>query len=414
RHHPGLLRFSYYFLISLFVFQAFLSYLSTFAAIRRRHYQDRPLARHQQIPKSTFIVSAYLPNEVSVIEQTLLNLLKNVVRPEAGIEVILAYNTPHLETLELRLRELALDHSELILANAYGSRSKSENLNYAIGLASGSMIVLLDADHQVAPDCLRRAWRWLDAGYDIVQGRCKIRNGSDNALTALIEIEFEAIYSVSHAAKSLLFDCALFGGSNGYWKKQVLNETRFHHDCLTEDIDSTLRATLAGRRIVHDSSIVSTELAPESMGTFWFQRKRWAQGWFQCSLRYQLRIWLTRFLNPAQKFMWTTLLLWRIVYDILSHFLWPVVFAYWLTRGHISFPMNAYVWFSVCFTMFSGPFEALAARLNSVDPRPPLWQYLYYSTLAFPYMLFKNIIQTVAVGDELLGRREWVVSERKA
>ncbi|MEI8348918.1 MAG: glycosyltransferase [Candidatus Omnitrophota bacterium] len=410
---PAFLNYAYYFLVWLFISQAGLSYMYSITAFGRSKFRELSTAKHIPLPKSTFIVSAYLPNELEVIEDTLLNILERIQRPEAGIELILAYNTPHMEGIEPRLRELAYKWPELILANAYGSRSKSENLNYALEIASGEMIVLLDADHLVAADCLKLAWRWLDEGYNVVQGRCKIRNGKRSLVSALVEVEFEAIYGISHYAKSKLFDSTLFGGTNGYWRSSVIKKIKFDPGRLTEDIDATLRAILQGNHIVHDRTIISTELAPETMAGLWFQRKRWSQGWFQCSLKYQMSILRCKFLNILQKFMWTTLLMWRVVYDILSHLLFPVVFAFWLTRGKIEFPMNNFIWFALFFVMLSGPFEALVAYKNASSPRAPVWQYIYYAFFAFWYTLFKNTIQVVAIRDELLGKREWVVSQRK-
>lgn len=409
---PNILKYIYYFIVSLFVFQSALSYIYTTSAIGQKKFKELSTAEHKPAPKTTFIVSAYLPNEIQVIEETLINILKKIERSAEGIEVILAYNTPYMESIESRLKELAYQWSELILANAYDSKSKSENLNYALEIASGDMIVLIDADHLLEPSCIRRAWRWLDEGYSIVQGRCKIRNGNASLISGLVEVEFETIYGISHFAKSKLFNSALFGGTNGYWKSSVIKEIGFRKDRLTEDIDSTLRAILSGKHIVHDRSIVSTELAPETLSGLWFQRKRWAQGWFQCSLSYQKAIFKTKYLNVLQKFMWTTMLMWRIIYDILGHYLFPVVFAYWLHQEKISFPMNAYIWFALIFTLCSGPYEAIAAFKNAAPPRTSILHYIIYALLAFPYTLFKNTIQVVAIRDELQGRRDWIVTQR--
>ena len=342
-----------------------------------------------------------------------MNILTNVERPAEGIEVILAYNTPHMEEIESRLRELAYKWPELILSNAYGSKSKSENLNYALEIASGEMIVLLDTDHLISPDCLALAWRWLDEGYNIVQGRCKIRNGGKSIISSLVEVEFEAVYGVSHYAKSRLFDSTLFGGSNGYWRSSLIKKIKFRKDRLTEDIDATLRAIIDGNQIVHDRSIISTELAPRTLGEFWFQRKRWAQGWFQCSVRYQLPILGCKYLNIFQKFMWTTLLMWRVIYDVLSHLLFPIVFAFWLAKDKIMLPMNSFIWFALFFTLFSGPFEAAVAYKNASLPRASVMRYLFYAFFTFPFTTFKNILQVVAIRDELLGKRDWVFSQRK-
>ncbi|MDQ7778719.1 MAG: glycosyltransferase family 2 protein [Planctomycetota bacterium] len=412
RHSPFALAVCYHVIISLFIFQASLSYLQSFGALARRRFKELPTAKHQPVPKTTFIISAYLPNEVEVVEETLLNVLQKVERPASGIEVILAYNTPEMVEIETRLKELAYKWPELILANAHGSKSKSENLNYVLELASGGMIVLLDADHIVRPDCLFRAWRWLDEGYDVVQGRCRIRNGHESAISALVEVEFEIIYGISHYAKSLMFDAALFGGANGYWKAPVLKAVKFHPEMLTEDIDATLRTVLSGHRIVHDRSIVSEELAPSTLSRWWHQRKRWAQGWFQCSIKHQWGVLASKFLKFRQKFYWTLLLFWRIFYDVASQFLFPIVFAYWLHKGAVEFPMTPFIWFAIFYTMLSGPVEALAAYKDAVRPIPSLLRYPYYAVVAFPYTLAKNLLQLVSVRDELFGEREWIISAR--
>ncbi|HOW88404.1 MAG TPA: glycosyltransferase [Candidatus Omnitrophota bacterium] len=411
---PLFLDISYYFIVTLLVVDSAFSYWFTTSVFNDKKFVPLPTAENKPVPRTTFIVSAYLPNEVAVIECTLLNILQKVKRPADGIEVILAYNTPHMEELELKLRELTYRWPELILANAYGSRSKSENLNYAIDLASGRMIALLDADHLVSEDCLALAWRWLDEGYDVAQGRCKVRNCEESILAKLVEIEFEIIYGVNHLSRSIIFDTALFGGSNGYWKVEVLKKVKFLENMLTEDIDTTLRGVLEGYRFVHDRSIVSSELAPTTIPSFWFQRKRWSQGWFECSMKYQIAIWRNRYLNFQQKFIWTMLLTWRIFFDVVSMLLFPVVFAFWLHLGRIAFPVNAYILFALVFILFSGPYQALIAYKNAAPPKAPVWEYLFYSFFVWPYTVFKTVIHIIAIRDQLAGEHSWIVSKRTA
>ncbi len=409
---PLFLHISYHFIVSMLMIQAALTYWYTVRVFKREKFIPRLTSENKKIPRTTFIVTAYLPNEIEVVEKSILNILQNIDRPEDGIEVILAYNTPHMEPLELKLRGMVMQWPELILANAHNSRSKSENLNYALSLSSGGMTVLLDSDHLVARDCLRRAWRWLDEGYDVVQGRCKVRNADRGFVPQLVEVEFEGIYGIQHPSKSIIFDTTLFGGSNGYWKSSVIRKVKFLPQMLTEDIDSTLRGVLAGYRFVHDRSIISSELAPVSIWGLWFQRKRWAQGWFQCSFKYQSDIWKTQYLNFGQKFIWTTLLLWRVFYDVTSTFLFPVVFAFWLKEGAVKFPMNAYLGFALIFTLVSGPFQVIAAYKNASQPRGPLVRYIVYMLFVWPYTLFKTFVHMVAIRDELLGERAWVLSRR--
>ncbi|MBN1871440.1 MAG: glycosyltransferase family 2 protein [Candidatus Omnitrophica bacterium] len=411
-YFPGGLNGVYYFVIVIFVFQASISYLQTCAGFRRKMFRQSQKAEDIPVPKTTFLVTAYLPNELDVVEDTLLNILKNTDRPEEGIEVILDYNTPHVEEIETRLRNLAYQWPELILANAYHSRSKSENLNYALDIASGELVVMLDADHIVAHDCIKRAWRWIRKGYDVVQGRCKVRNGKDGVVSTLVEVEFEAIYGISHYAKSLLFDAALFGGSNGYWKASVIKSLKFEKDMLTEDIDITLRAILSGYKIVHDRSILSTELAPTTWGGLWHQRMRWAQGWFQCTVKHQRALLGSKYLSFAQRFWWALLLSYRVFYDVVAHMLVPMLLAYWIDINRIAFPMTRLIWIALFYTVLSGPFEAVAAYKNAASPRSSILRYGIYMIFLIPFTAFKNMVSVISIWQELRGEKKWVVSER--
>lgn len=412
QHNLNILRTSYYILVALFVYQSVFIMVQVVAAMIYGRKKEIVIQTPTQAPRTTFVICAYLPNEILFVKATILHILENISRPTGGIEVILAYNTPFMEKIEIELKALAYEWPELILANAYNSRSKSENLNYALKIASGEMTVILDADHLVAPDCLERAWGWIAKGYDIVQGHCTIRNGPASVVSRMVSVEFEAIYGVSHFARGLVFDAALFGGSNGFWKTAVAREVGFRTDMLTEDIDATMRATLKGYKIVHDKDIISTEIAPETLGALWFQRKRWAQGWFQCSLKYQMPVLTSKFLKLRQRFCWTMLLMWRVLYDIFSHLLLPLVIAYWLYKGRVEFPMTPYIWFALIFTMATGPLETVAAYKNQVRPKKPAAWFVFYALGSFWYTMFKNFIQIIAIRDELTGEKAWVVSKR--
>ena len=54
---------------------------------------------------------------------------------------------------------------------------------------------------------------------------------------------------------------------------------------LTEDIDSTIRASVRGARVANDGELISRDISPETMKDLWNQRIRWAQGWFEVAFR---------------------------------------------------------------------------------------------------------------------------------
>jgi cellulose synthase/poly-beta-1,6-N-acetylglucosamine synthase-like glycosyltransferase len=364
------------------------------------------------VPRASLIVAAYLPNEHEIIRETLEQILATVRRPEGGLEIVLAYNTPVDLPVEEDLRRYAELHPELRLLRVEGSESKAENLNAAIEVVTGEIVGILDADHHPPADCFERAWRWLESNYDVVQGRNVIRNRGANLLSRMIDVEFECMYGVSHPARSLFVDTAIFGGSNGYWRVDALRRTRFDQRFMTEDIDASSRALLDGFRIVADRSIVSTELAPTDFRSLWFQRKRWAQGWLEVTLRYQRQFWSSNRLRLSQKLYWTYLLLYREIYPPITLQIIPIILSLLLLEGQVPLTAHWYLWGTAIITLASGPFQTFVAYKNA-HVRPRVVTAIEYALFVFFYVVVKNMISVVAIYDHMMKRTDWVVTRRE-
>lgn len=412
-----------------------LMYEATIAMCRRRAAKGSPLKKRRldrlalpiksalgfrgerfaspatPLPKFTFIVAAYLPNEQDIIIETLEHILFNVQRSEEGMELILAYNTPVDLPVEADLKALSQQYPELRLVKVDGSRSKAENINTALKTVTGKLTCVLDADHHPAPDCFVRAWHWISNGYDVVQGRNVVRNHEENLLAQIVTIEFESIYGISHSARSFMVDNAIFGGSNGYWRTEVLQRIGFNPLMLTEDIDASIRTLLNGFRLIHDRSILVTELAPTRFKSFWSQRKRWAQGWMEVTLKYQKRFWRSRHFSVGQKIYWTYLLYFREAYPIIAIQVLPIVFTALLQDGSMSFMHHWYLFLTTVVTIVSGFYQTLATMKVSAL-KYPKWYFVQYSFLVLFYTTIKNVISAVALYDHLSGRNAWVVTPR--
>ncbi len=369
----------------------------------------------QALPSCSLIVAAYLPNEQSIILETLNYILDTMQRPEAGFELVLAYNTPiDLPQIEAELVDLAARNPELKLLRVEGSRSKAENLNAAMKMVKGEITGILDADHRPSPDSFEIAWNWLSTGrYSAVQGRNVIRNFGLNFMTQMIAVEFECMYGASHPAKSLLFDTGIFCGSNGYWKTSSLKQVKFSPEMLTEDIDASLRAMLDGHQIVHDPRIITTELAPEDLKSFWSQRKRWAQGWTEVAIEHQIPLLKSSFLDPWQKGYWTMLLVFSATFHFVALQTFPILLSLSLSQTDMPEIDPVYFWITTVLTLMSGPTQAIAAWIVRHRENPqPSWAYLVYCVFIPFYCVFKSMIAIIAVYDHLLGNTEWVVTKR--
>jgi cellulose synthase/poly-beta-1,6-N-acetylglucosamine synthase-like glycosyltransferase/DNA-binding response OmpR family regulator len=390
---------------------AFFIWLEGFLAFQRREVPPEPVSPY---PPATAIIAAYLPNEAATIVET-IRAFQRIDYP-APLQIILAYNTPRDMPVEEQLREIARGDPRLQLIRVPDSRSKPQNINTALEEVDGEFTGIFDADHLPAPDSFTRAWCRLSRGADVVQGHCVIRNGESSWVARMVAVEFEAIYAVSHPGRARLHRFAIFGGSNGYWRTEILRETRLLSHMLTEDIDASIRLTEAGRTIVSDPDILSRELAPVKLRDLWNQRVRWAQGWYQVSLRYLGRALASRNLSARQKMGIFWLLGWREIYPWIVDQMFPLI-AFWAVKfgglNKIDWLIPVFV-LTTLFTLSVGPGQTLFAYLAAAPEirRRKRWfvQYLILSSLF--YTEFKNILARIAQLNEIMRVKDWVVTPR--
>ncbi len=363
-------------------------------------------------PPASAIICAYMPNEAGTIVETIEHFL--TVDYQAGLQIILAYNTPHDLPVEAELQSIADRHPNLLLLKVAGSNSKAQNLNAALARATGDFIGVFDADHHPDPDSYHRAWRWLSNGYDVVQGHCLVRNPEETFLAKMVAIEFETIYAVAHPGRWMRDGFGIFGGSNGYWRTEVLHMTRMRGSMLTEDIDASMRVLEAGGQIASDPDLISRELATTTVRQIWNQRLRWAQGWTQVSLRHLWAMLRLPHFNTRQKFGVFALLLQREIYPWISFQIFPLLLFWWV-RGDV---VDWFVPIFIATTIFAtsvGPGRVLMAyRLAHPSLKRKRWflQYGFFSILL--YTEAKNIIARVAHLKELMGESSWRVTPRSA
>ena len=373
-----------------------------FLALDPQRPPDEPCAPY---PTATAVIAAYLPNEAATILET-VETFRAVDYP-GDLQIIVAYNTPTPMSVEDDLRAVARGDPRVVPLKVEGSSSKAQNVNAAMSHVRGEFVGMFDADHHPDPSAFKRAWRWLSNGYDVVQGHCVIRNGDASLVAQTVAVEFEAIYAVSHPGRAALHGFGLFGGSNGYWRTDLLARTRMHGSMLTEDIDSTLRVLSAGAKIASDPALISRELAPTTAGALWKQRTRWAQGWFQVSRKHLWSTWRSPNLTLRQKAGMGFLLGWREIYPWLSLQILPVL-GYTAYRdggvGHLRWAVPALL-LSTLFTLAVGPAQTLFAKRLAVPEvrRHSRWFWSYLLVSSVVYTEWKNIIARVAQVKELAG-----------
>jgi cellulose synthase/poly-beta-1,6-N-acetylglucosamine synthase-like glycosyltransferase/DNA-binding response OmpR family regulator len=388
---------------------ALLIWIEGVLALRRI---DPP--RAESYPPASAVIAAYLPNEAATLESTIEAFLR--VDYPSPIQIILAYNTPKPMPFEAVLQEIAAREPRFVPLKVEGSTSKAQNVNAALSHVTGEFTAVFDADHQPDPDSFRRAWDWIADGADIVQGHCSIRNGDASWVARMVAIEFEQIYAVSHPGRARLHAFGIFGGSNGYWRTELLRSIRMHGFMLTEDIDSALRVVENGGKIVSDPHLISRELAPTDLKSLTNQRLRWAQGWFQVSLKRFWPLLRSPHLTLRQKLGAFHLLAWREVFPWISLQIFPIV-TYWAWQAGGLHRLNWFVpilFVLTIATLATGPGQILFTYIlaDRAHRRNRHWFLTYLASSFFFYSEYKNILARVAQLKEFMGERAWKVTPR--
>lgn len=154
----------------------------------------------------------------------------------------------------------------------------------AAGLAAtrAELIAIFDADFVPPPDFLRRTVPHLLAGAGMVQARWGHLNEGASLLARLQAILLDGHFVVEQVARARLGCFFQFNGTAGLWSRRAIEAAGgWEHDTLTEDLDLSYRAQLAGARFVYLDELVAPAELPADLAAFKAQQHRWGKGMAQ-------------------------------------------------------------------------------------------------------------------------------------
>jgi hypothetical protein len=114
-------------------------------------------------------------------------------------------------------------------------------------------------------------------------------------LTEAQALFLDGHFAIEHAARAghgLFFN---FNGTAGLWRRTCIAEAGgWTHDTLTEDLDLSYRAQMAGWRFVYRPDVVAPAELPVDIRAFKGQQRRWAKGSVQTARKILPGLWRSK------------------------------------------------------------------------------------------------------------------------
>lgn len=269
--------------LSVYGFQALLL---TFLYLRHRREQaEAPGGEIEAWPK----VAVQLPtfNEKHVVER-LIDAAAALDYPLDRLEIqVLDDSTDETTALaEARAaHHRARGVDVRVLRRPDRSGFKAGALAWGLAHTDAEFLAVFDADFRPRPDFLRRTIPALLARprVGMAQTRWSHLNDVYSPLTRAQAVALDGHFVIEQTARNRSGLLINFNGSGGVWRRACIEDAGgWQADTMTEDMDLSYRAQLAGWRSHYLSEVDAPAELPAQMEAFKRQQSRWAQGSIQC------------------------------------------------------------------------------------------------------------------------------------
>jgi cellulose synthase/poly-beta-1,6-N-acetylglucosamine synthase-like glycosyltransferase len=259
----------------------------------RGRARPEPSAHFDTLPAVTVQLPIY--NEQFVVEQ----LIESVCRldyPRERLQIqVLDDSTDETRavTQAAVARWAALGHPVEYIHRGHREGFKAGALENGLARARGELIAVFDADFEPSPDFLHQTVHYFtDPQVGMVQGRWTFRNREHSLLTRVQAVLLDGHFVFEHGARARSGRFFNFNGTAGVLRRTMIEDAGgWQHDTLTEDLDLSYRAQLAGWQFLYLPEIEVPGEIPIEINAFKSQQHRWTKGAVQTAKKVLPRIW---------------------------------------------------------------------------------------------------------------------------
>jgi cellulose synthase/poly-beta-1,6-N-acetylglucosamine synthase-like glycosyltransferase len=192
------------------------------------------------------------------------------------------------EVTSLRAAGLSVCHLRREVREGF----KAGALKAGLENAKGEVLAIFDADFVPPRGFLRQVLPYLGADVGMVQARWAFLHPRRSFFTRAQAILLHGHFVVEHVGRFRSGCWFNFNGTAGVWRREAIQDAGgWEGDTLTEDLDLSYRAQLAGWRFVYLKDVTVPSELPRGRDAFLGQQVRWAQGGIQTARKLLGRIW---------------------------------------------------------------------------------------------------------------------------
>ena len=173
---------------------------------------------------------------------------------------------------------------------------KAGALQNGMKTATGEFIAIFDADFVPPVTFLKRTiHHFTNPKLGMVQTRWDHLNRNDSLLTQSQAIFLDGHFVIEHTARCRSGRWFNFSGTGGVWRTRAIEDAGgWSHDTLTEDMDLSYRAQLAGWNFLFLPKVTCPAELPPEINAFKSQQHRWTKGSIQVAKKLLPRLLMSK------------------------------------------------------------------------------------------------------------------------
>ena len=279
---------------------------------------------------------------------------------------------------------------------------KPDALNEGLKIAKGQYVLVFDADNYPEPNALKVlvAEFRKDPSIACVQGNIQTINKNETVISKLAAIDFYVFHRMLYSPRAIL-GTSYAGGTIQCVRRDILDEVDgWNPEALVEDFDISLRVMKRGYRLAHSLEATTWEEEPETLRALLRQRRRWAQGFWQCLF------WHYDSIFKVRGILRTLELCYSIFYVAYNTLVLPIAYLFIILWAfdviELGFGMGNIIIYSLLAMLFSVLFISIEAVFDARD-----YSLLPYTPLVLLYCNMSPVVGLAGLYDFLRGRRGW-------